>query len=100
MWNEEYFYKIIIFTGHAGLTFDEIVGQCFLFFNAGFQTTSATLTFAIYELTQRLDLQDKIRDEIHRVLAKHENKITYDSLNEMHYMEQVIKGTYFFSTLW
>lgn len=80
--------------GDAVLTFDEIVSQCFLFFNAGFQTTSTTLIFSIFELTQRLDLQDKVRKEIHKVLAKHDDKITYDSLNEMNYMEQVIKGMF------
>lgn len=71
---------------------DELAAQCFIFFIAGFETSSTTATFVLYELATHQDIQDKVREEIRTVLAKHENKITYDSLNELTYMRQVIDG--------
>lgn len=71
---------------------DEAAAQCFVFFLAGFETSSTTMTFALYELAVHQDIQDKVREEIKSVLAKHNNKISYDSLKEMKYQRQVIDG--------
>lgn len=49
------------------ITDDEIVAQCFIFFSAGFDTSSATMAFAVYELAKRPDIQEKIREEIRQV---------------------------------
>nr|WCC58068.1 cytochrome P450 [Pharsalia antennata] len=68
------------------LTMDELAAQCFVFFLAGFETSSTTATFVLYELATH----QKVREEIRTVLAKHDNKITYDSLSELTYMRQVI----------
>ncbi|XP_023311318.1 probable cytochrome P450 6a20 [Anoplophora glabripennis] len=80
--------------GHHGdgntLTMDEMVAQSFVFFIAGFETSSTTMTFALFELAVHQDIQEKLRDEINEVLAKHEGKLTYDSLSDMKYLEQVI----------
>lgn len=75
------------------LTMDEAAAQCFVFFIAGFETSSTTMTFALYELTQHQDIQDRVRAEIKAVLAKHDDKITYESLSELKYMKQVIDET-------
>ncbi|KAJ3618158.1 hypothetical protein MTP99_006184 [Tenebrio molitor] len=75
------------------LTIDEIAAQCFVFFIAGFETSSTTMTFAMYELSKHQELQDKVRDEVNAVLAKHEGKITYEAIQEMKYMDQVINET-------
>ncbi|KAJ8913632.1 hypothetical protein NQ315_007349 [Exocentrus adspersus] len=75
------------------LTMDEAAAQCFVFFVAGFETSSTTMTFALYQLAVNQDIQDKVRKEIKIVLAKHDNQITYDSLNELKYMKQVIDET-------
>ncbi|XP_018576754.1 cytochrome P450 6a2 isoform X1 [Anoplophora glabripennis] len=72
------------------LTMDELAAQCFVFFLAGFETSSTTATFVLFELATHQDIQDKVREEIRTVLAKHDDRITYDSLNEMAYMTQVI----------
>nr|WCC58078.1 cytochrome P450 [Pharsalia antennata] len=75
------------------LTMDEAAAQCLVFFVAGFETSSTAMTFAIYEMAQYQDIQDKVRAEIKAVLAKHDDKITYDSLNELKYLKQVIDET-------
>lgn len=75
-----------------GLTFNELAAQAFVFFIAGYETSSTAMTFTILELAQRPDLQIKMRDEINSVLKKHDNKLTFDGLKEMTYMEQVLRG--------
>lgn len=46
----------------------------------------------LYELGYRPQIQTKLRDEIGRVLAKHNGAITYEALAEMTYLEQVVNG--------
>ncbi|CAH0549080.1 unnamed protein product [Brassicogethes aeneus] len=75
------------------LTFNEIAAQCVIFFLAGFDTSSTTMTFALYNMSRNQEVQEKVRDEINRVLAKHGGEITYEALNDMHYMGQVIEET-------
>uniref|UniRef100_V5GHG9 Cytochrome P450 6A1 n=1 Tax=Anoplophora glabripennis TaxID=217634 RepID=V5GHG9_ANOGL len=67
------------------LTMPEIIAQSFVFFIAGFETSSTTMTFALFELARNTAAQDKVREEIRTVLAKHDNKVTYDSMNELVY---------------
>ena len=71
------------------LTIEEVAAQCFVFFLAGFETSSTTMTFALYELSKHKHIQDKLRDEITTVFAKHNVKITYESIQDM---KQVIDG--------
>ncbi|XP_063930041.1 probable cytochrome P450 6a17 [Zophobas morio] len=75
------------------LTNDEIAAQSFVFFIAGFETSSTTMTFALYELSKNQEIQDKVRDEINTVLAKHGGKITYEAIQEMKYMDLVLNET-------
>ncbi|CAG9819628.1 unnamed protein product [Phaedon cochleariae] len=77
----------------TSLTLEEIVAQSFVFFIAGFETSSTTMTFTLYELAINPDIQEKVRNEIKTVLAKHDNQINYDALNELKYMGQVIDET-------
>ncbi|XP_044260280.1 cytochrome P450 6A1-like [Tribolium madens] len=70
------------------LTVEEIAANCLAFFIAGFETSSATLTFALYELAKNPNIQKKARDEILTNC-----QITYDSLAEIKYLDQVIAET-------
>lgn len=75
-----------------GLSLKDIAAQVFLFFFAGFETSSTAMTYALYELALNPLIQDKVRNEINDVLNRHGGKITYDSLMEMTYLDQVIYG--------
>ncbi|KAK2581941.1 hypothetical protein KPH14_002389 [Odynerus spinipes] len=75
-----------------GEKFDEetLTGHALSFFVDGYETSSTTLSFITFELSRNPDIQDKVRQEIQRVLAKHNGEITYESLKEMTYLDQVI----------
>ncbi|KAJ9581448.1 hypothetical protein L9F63_023380 [Diploptera punctata] len=70
-----------------------LTAQAFIFFLAGFETSSTTLSFCLYELALNPDIQDKLRDSIKAVVNKHGGKVTYDSLNDMPYLDKVVKET-------
>lgn len=74
------------------LSFEELAAQSFVFFIAGYETSSTTMTFALYELAQHPELQDKLREEVDRVLNKYNGQLTYDAMMEMTYMDKVING--------
>ncbi|XP_025263019.1 probable cytochrome P450 6a14 [Camponotus floridanus] len=74
------------------LTVSEAVAQAFVFFAAGFETSSTTATFCLYELAQHQHLQDKLRNEIDEILKNH-GELTYNVVNEMTYLHKVINET-------
>lgn len=73
------------------MTNELITAQCFVFFVAGFETSSTTLSFCLYELALNKDIHDRLQDEIDRVLEKYNGEITYDALKEMTYMDRVVQ---------
>lgn len=74
------------------LTFNELAAQCFIFFIAGFETASSTLTFVLYNLAMNQDIQEKLRNEINEVVKKNGGKVTYEGLKEMEYLQMVFDG--------
>ena len=71
---------------------DEIVGNAFVFLEAGYETTSTTLAYLSHILVNHQDVQDRVRDEINQLLEK-EGKIDYNSMTSLPYMEAVIYET-------
>jgi cytochrome P450 family 6 len=74
------------------LTIEEIAAQSFVFFFAGFETSSTAMSLALYELAQNQKAQNKARECAQKVLERHDGKLTYEAMNEMGYIEQCIKG--------
>lgn len=72
----------------------EAAAQAFVFFVGGFETSSTTMQFALYELAKNKDIQDRLREEIRSVMDKHNGEITYDGINEMEYLDRVVAGLY------
>ena len=73
---------------------DTLVAQSFAFFFAGFETSSSTMMFALYELAKRPDVQSRLRMEMQKVLGKHGHEVTYEAIQEMDYLHMVISGEY------
>lgn len=74
------------------LTVKDAAAQAYFFFLAGFETSSTTAMYCLYELAKHQDMQDKVRDEIRTVVKKH-GGITYNGLSEMLYLQKVISET-------
>ncbi|KAH8252934.1 hypothetical protein KR032_002755, partial [Drosophila birchii] len=76
-----------------GLTIDEVLAQAFVFFIAGFETSSSTMGYALYELAKNPDIQDKARAEIEEILEQHDEQFTYEFTKDLKYLDQVINET-------
>lgn len=74
------------------MTLDEIKAQTFIFYVAGFETSSTTLSYCLYELVKNLSLQQRAHDEIDHILNEHEGRITYESISQMKFLEFCIDG--------
>ncbi|XP_032669229.1 cytochrome P450 6A1-like [Odontomachus brunneus] len=75
------------------LTDSIIASQAFVFFIAGFETSSTTMSHALYELAQNHKIQDRLREEINLMYTKNGDTLTYDNIKEMDYLDKVFKET-------
>lgn len=50
------------------------------------------MTYSLFELSQNQDIQDKVRDDVRKILAKHGGLFTYEAMMEMTYLENCISG--------
>uniref|UniRef100_A0A1I7UFZ5 Cytochrome P450 n=1 Tax=Caenorhabditis tropicalis TaxID=1561998 RepID=A0A1I7UFZ5_9PELO len=71
------------------LTFDEIIGQLFVFLLAGYDTTALSLSYSSYLLATNPEIQKKLQEEVDRECPDPE--ITFDQLSKLKYMEMVVK---------
>ncbi|KAH8238682.1 hypothetical protein KR038_000928, partial [Drosophila bunnanda] len=76
-----------------GLTMDEVLAQAFVFFIAGFETSSSTMGFALYELAKNPHIQDKARAEIEEILMQHDQKFSYELTKDLKFLDQIINET-------
>nr|CAD7464485.1 unnamed protein product [Timema tahoe] len=69
-----------------------LAAQCFVFFLAGFETSSTTVSFCLYELATNPEIQERLREEVDTVLQKYKGTITYEAIQEMDYLSRVVDG--------
>lgn len=74
------------------LTFEEICAQAFVFFIGGFEASSTTMCYCMYELAKSPAVQERLIEEVKGVLGRHNNLVSYDAIQEMTYLEQVVLG--------
>lgn len=48
----------------------------------------------MYELAVNEDIQKKVRESVKDVLRRNKNQLNYESIGEMHYLEQCINGIF------
>lgn len=76
------------------LSIEEVAANAYLFLIAGYESSSASMSFVLYELSKNHEVQDKVHAEIDQVLGKFDGQVTYDSLKELKYLDCCIDGEY------
>lgn len=84
--NSTYYKKII--------TDEDITGEGLAFLFAGIETSPNTISLIAYELVINKDVQEKLIREIDEVLRRTDNKLTYDVVMEMKYLDLVVTGKF------
>lgn len=69
----------------------ELAAQVFIFFVAGFETTSNALIMCIHELALNPDVQEKLYQEI-KAYTESQKDFQYENINEIKYLDCVING--------
>ncbi|KAM3958388.1 cytochrome P450 6B1 [Aphomia sociella] len=68
-----------------------IAANAFILLLGGFETSSSILAFMALELAAHPYVQDKMREEIRKVMEKYEGNLTYEALQELTYMDMTIQ---------
>ncbi|XP_011180068.1 cytochrome P450 6g1 [Zeugodacus cucurbitae] len=69
---------------------DMLTAQAAVFLSAGFETSSSTMAFVLYELSKRLDLQERLRNEICDAFVAEQGKLSYETINNLPYLNMVV----------
>ncbi|XP_012531214.2 cytochrome P450 9e2-like [Monomorium pharaonis] len=72
------------------LTILNMTSQAFIFFFAGFDSSSTLMSFAAHEIAVNPDVQEKLQIEIDQVLEDTNGQPSYEAINEMKYLNAVI----------
>ncbi|XP_017474932.1 PREDICTED: probable cytochrome P450 6g2 [Rhagoletis zephyria] len=70
---------------------DALAAQAAIFFSAGFETTSATMSFTMFEMARHPEMQQRLREEIRIALQSNDGKVTYELIVGLKYMDNVVK---------
>ncbi|XP_063384643.1 cytochrome P450 6B6-like [Cydia fagiglandana] len=70
-----------------------MAAQVFVFFGAGFETSSNSSSYMLHELAHHPEYQTKCQEEIDEVLARYEHKLCYDAIKEMKYLAMCYSET-------
>ncbi|XP_015121128.1 cytochrome P450 6k1 [Diachasma alloeum] len=70
---------------------DTLMAQSVIFFVAGLETSATTISFALWELAKSPEIQERVRAEILEKLEGGE--LTYEKVQQMKYLTQVINET-------
>nr|XP_033326768.1 probable cytochrome P450 6a14 [Megalopta genalis] len=79
--------------GDIELTDSLLAAQAFVFFIAGFETSSSTISNALYELALNQDIQDKLRSEIKEHHEINNGEWHYENIKAMPILDGVFKET-------
>ncbi|XP_011175846.1 cytochrome P450 6k1 [Solenopsis invicta] len=72
---------------------DDLLAQPVSFFAAGFETSSTTTAFALYQLAVEPEIQNTLRKEILEALDETNGEITYDMTSSLPYLDMVVSET-------
>lgn len=84
--------KIVKNEKEKQFSINDLASQSFVFFAAGFETSSTTMSYCLYELARNPGCQQNAQQEIDKILEKYDGQITYDSVSEMTYLDHCVDG--------
>ncbi|XXG76956.1 hypothetical protein AAC387_Pa08g1208 [Persea americana] len=76
--------------GGRKLKEEEMVSLCTEFLNAGSDTTSTSLQWIMANLVKHQDMQDKLVEEMDRVVGKEAEEVTAEHLDRLLYLKAVV----------
>lgn len=76
--------------GKPNLTDEDITALAIGFFFAGYETISTFLTYLAYELALNYDVQNKLYQEIVQVQENGNERVTYDDIFQMKYLDNIV----------
>ncbi|EDW38679.1 GL16246 [Drosophila persimilis] len=71
---------------------DYLVAQAAVFQTAGYETSSSTMTLALYEVAKNEEIQNRLRQEIEEYFGD-DDHISYERIQEMPYLSKVVNET-------
>lgn len=75
------------------MTFEQIAANVFIFYIAGTESTSATTSFTLHELSHSPNLMKRAQEDVDKALKSHNQEISYDSISEMKFIDACVKET-------
>ncbi|XP_049865729.1 cytochrome P450 6B6-like [Pectinophora gossypiella] len=67
------------------------MAQLFVFFAAGFETSSSATSYTLHVLAFNQETQRRIQEEIDTVMQKYDNKLSYDAIAEMNLLDMAFR---------
>lgn len=75
------------------LTNDELTAMCLLFLLAGYETTSTTLAYIMYEMAVNQDVQKKLQQEIDEHFPDNTDSLDFNIIAKMEYLDMILCET-------
>lgn len=75
------------------MSFEQIAANVFVFYIAGNASSSSTVAYTLYELTQNKSLMDRAKSDIKETIATHDGKLTYETITNMKFIDLCVKET-------
>lgn len=74
------------------MSIEQCAAQIFIFYVAGYDTSSSTIAYTIFEVARNPEIKKKLRDDIDEALKKHGGKLTYECMQDMRYLDLCVMG--------
>ncbi|KAK4873038.1 hypothetical protein RN001_015067 [Aquatica leii] len=81
------------FGTNDALTMEELTAQSIIFMVGGYETSSATSTYLLYEFAHNEELQEKARQEVLKALSDSNEELTYDLVKQLPYLQMCVDET-------
>merc|ERR1712066_1131032 len=76
--------------GEIGIDVTTFLAQAFIFLIAGYETTKTTMLITTWFLAKHPECQEKVVQEIKKVLHDHNGELNHESAADMHYLHGCI----------